>query len=100
MALFTQFTDQTISLLLLFELNMASVLPQRSLLLNRHNFIVVDGFESHLATLGLTFIVFEELFKIFVLVETLLNAVPVNTIDVLVKVVLIYSQNFLVTVSS
>jgi len=88
------------SLLLLFELNVASVLPQRSLLLNRHNFIVVDGFESYLVTLGLTFIVFERIFKIFVLVETLLNAVPVNTIDVLVKVVLVYSQNFSVTFST
>jgi len=88
------------SLLLLFELNVASVLPQRSLLLNRHNFIVVDGFESYLVTLGLTFIVFERIFKIFVLVETLFNAVPVNTIDVLVKVVLVYSQNFSVTFST
>ena len=73
---------QLTGLLLLLFLEVALVQSLRSLLLNCHDLIVSDHFQSHLSALCLPPIVFDELVEVLVLIKTVLDAVAVGPTSV------------------
>jgi len=78
--LLLQLFDKLASLVLLFLLLPSLVFPLRSLLLNGHDLVVVDLFESYLAPFFLTPVILQKFVEalVLILVETVFDAVSVN----------------------
>jgi len=74
------------------------VVPLRFLLLDRHDLVLVNSFESHLLSILLPLVVFKELVKVLVLVKAAFHTVAIHLVIVLFEVIFVHGQNVSVAI--
>ena len=85
-ALLTKLIDQLAGLFLLLLFDMAFVLSHVSLLLDRQDLIIVNGFKGHLPALFLSPIILKELINVLVLVEAIFDRIAISSSTIQVTV--------------